>query len=1221
MQNNTQFTVNNNQILIRSVIEHAKRENIPLNALKTAEIYLNDVIVTPDDWESVEAKKGDNIVVYFSINATGLAVAGAIGSAISSFAATTIGGIIISTAVSVGVSYVVSSIMNFFTREQEQTRENQAGKMYTLTSSSNSQRPYEYLPIVIGSTRVVPDYAIAPYQQVIDNIQYINHLFVVSVGQVDVTDVRQDTTPIISSVGGDIEYYVYSGWSGQPFKWVNKAMATTSYNYKLDAVIFPHETPADTELINIVLNFPSGIYAQYTPLLMKPYINDLKVINLDTQEIVINASEGNRYELEQTTLAGYTYTLTLSKYNTATNTTSALPKGRYRVEIGALRYELWYITTGVYIGDYKLINGEITYYIAGLSGNTKIYGDSYVVEVQAQQDKPPITYTGQIYTLIEMRAKASERLNGALNTINCLATLQGRNEDYSLVTTSNIAKLARRLLTDKNIIQTAGDVPLNAESFAAFEQHCEKYGFSANGVETGGRTLGVVLSEMLEVAQAYISMRNGEYVITYDNPDGDTVDVITSRNSANMSIKQSKQIKAVDGLRVMFYNKNKDYAQDEILVHEDGVTPANIEKLDALWVDNYELAYKIGMLTLARVRLRSKIIAFSTDWRAIDYVPGDKILVQHPSFFLGVGTQGKVVGYQYNDNNYVEAVILDQFYNTELGKLYSLKDGTKYSVTFWDIRPYANEETQVLYFQVPILEAQAPRLDAMVTLGESGKAGIEVLIKEITRNADFTADISCIPSAKGYYDVIDGDIPPYESALTFPSYYDRGKPNKAELINYVADETTMTIDSRGELVGNAVLSMRLQDKTGVYFSYYRVMYYERGTLGFPVRFPKIINEYDKYTITLPELVDKKEYGATVWVVSTSGVWSEPASFTIYNEGATNPPPPPDELYLNGNLLEIKNNTPPIDLRGYEVKIATNLIDSYDQSALITNPINLDGIVDLTPYINITKRVYVKAVDAIGLKSEEIFININLGEDVTRNLYDTISEVSKGWSGSIVDGNINAGNQLISNLPIQTLYNGVDVETIYNGIDIKTIYSNMPLAVSYTYEIDINELYHGSFMRVSADIVQGEIKNVYYSRCVYVGDELVYSTPVLLTSYRITSDDVKIRITVNFDNQVALICNDISTLIDFDDKPLMIIEDVKVVGANFLVEVPQNYFKRIRNVSASIQYDEGFNDAYSVKVVSKGTIVNGYVTDGVRVTCYDANGAVVNGILDLSIQGF
>ncbi len=1238
MIKNYQFKADDNLILIRAVINYSKSQDIPLSTLKTAEIHLNGVIVAPCDWETIEINKGDVVDVYPRLDGAVIGIAGAIGSAISAFAATTIGGIIVSSAISIGVSYIVSSIMSYFTKDDEQTNVT-AGKYYTLDGGNNQLRPYEHLPQVVGKYRTTPDYAITPFQSIENNVQYLTHLFVVSAGEVDVLDVRTDTTPISSVIDGDYEYYVYSGWKGEPFKWIGNSIISNQMNYKLnEGADFIYETTDETNEISIVFSFPSGLFVGISYLYPILQLNNLKVINTLTNESVIDINTtydntgveaivtrlgGVEYDIPQSYGAGYRHVLTLNKYNNGGDKDGQdIPSGRYRVVINqavitirstrqASRniYDVQLAKNGVYN---KIIDGIF------MVENYTAYADIYIIEVQARQDYEPITYTGQSLTLLELRAKASDRLSGALDTVNCLAQLKGIDSNGNYTTSSNIACLARRLLTDKNIILTAGDVPLNAESFLAFEQHCDRYGFTANGVETGGRTLGKVLGEMLEVAEGYISQSNGEYIVVYDNPDSDIVDVITPRNSSNMSMVQSKPIKAVDGLQILFQNKDKDYQQDQILVHDKDITPTNVEKKDELWATDYELAYKRGMLTLAKVMLRSKVISFSTDWRAIDYKLGQKLLVQHPSFFLGVGVQGQVCGYQYDSNGYVEAVILDQFYNIEVGKKYTLKDGTKYSQRFWDITARVNEETNILYFTVPILEAQAPEQFKMLSLGETERQGLEVLVKSITRNTDFTADVECIPSATGYYSVIDGDIPPYESALTFPSAFDRGKLNKPQLLNYVADETTATLDKFGNIVLNAVLSMNIQDKYGVFFDKYKVYYTESGSSE-----SIQLETREKYAITLPALKQDAYYNVTIQAISTTGASSEILTSQIHVTGLLNPPAPVDELYLNGTNLEIKVNAKPIDFAGYEVKISTNYTDSYEQSILITNPLNLDGIVSLSSYVNTAKRVMVKVVDIVGLKSQMIAINVSLGDVVQRNLYETQSELANGWNGTISNGYIE-NDKLYSSLPIKTLWNGTDVQSLWNGTDVETIYSSKPLAVTYMYDITITPLLHGAYLRVSADVTSGSIRDVFYSRCVDVDGVKTYSTPVLLTDYRISEQDTDIRIFIYFENIENLVCNDITTMFDVEDKPNMIIQDVEVVGDNFLVSVPENYYKKIKNVNMSLQYDSSkpsFNNAYTAKVISKGTIVNGYVSDGITIACYDINGNTANGIVDILIQGY
>ncbi|MEY2632171.1 MAG: hypothetical protein RIR00_825, partial [Pseudomonadota bacterium] len=72
----------------------------------------------------------------------------------------------------------------------------QASPTYSLSGGSNSLRLYEPLPLVLGSTRVFPDYLSKPFTEYHGEDQYLYQIFCFGVGDYVLSDFRIGETPI-----------------------------------------------------------------------------------------------------------------------------------------------------------------------------------------------------------------------------------------------------------------------------------------------------------------------------------------------------------------------------------------------------------------------------------------------------------------------------------------------------------------------------------------------------------------------------------------------------------------------------------------------------------------------------------------------------------------------------------------------------------------------------------------------------------------------------------------------------------------------------------------------------------------------------------------------------------------------------------------------------------------------------------------------------------------
>ena len=69
---------------------------------------------------------------------------------------------------------------------------------YSLSGGSNSMRPYEPLPVVLGTHRIFPDYGAKPYTEYEGDDQYLYQVFNFGIGDLELSDLRIGETAISS---------------------------------------------------------------------------------------------------------------------------------------------------------------------------------------------------------------------------------------------------------------------------------------------------------------------------------------------------------------------------------------------------------------------------------------------------------------------------------------------------------------------------------------------------------------------------------------------------------------------------------------------------------------------------------------------------------------------------------------------------------------------------------------------------------------------------------------------------------------------------------------------------------------------------------------------------------------------------------------------------------------------------------------------------------------
>lgn len=268
-------------VLFYAVVGELDRAGISRRILKYSDIYVNGQLIHWSVWKETEIYNGDAIAVVtivrggggdsknpfavlFQVAAMvvgvwltgGFGTAGLLGS--GWFAAGSMSAQLLGAAFMLGASLLIGSL---FPNQLSlgTTHEYKDDKVFAIQNTQNQARRYEAFPLVVGKMRMAPDFAAMPYTVLSGNDMYARYLYIVSAGDVQVSDARIGDTPISNYAGADVR--VHKAWRGEQLTWFDLRIQEVSENVGLTQArgYVTRTTPLNTRKVVIMVVFPRGL--------------------------------------------------------------------------------------------------------------------------------------------------------------------------------------------------------------------------------------------------------------------------------------------------------------------------------------------------------------------------------------------------------------------------------------------------------------------------------------------------------------------------------------------------------------------------------------------------------------------------------------------------------------------------------------------------------------------------------------------------------------------------------------------------------------------------------------------------------------------------------------------------------------------------------------------------------------------------------------------------
>lgn len=682
------------------------------------------------------------------------------------------------------------------------------GRWNQLTGSSNQATPYGPIPLVLGECKVFPPHAAMPYSEVLGDTSYQRLMF--DLGHdyggpddptvyMQVTDLKIGESDIASF--DDVEYEI----TKTPTLYTSDVaeVAVSAAMNDSDSVV--RTTSPGVSEISVDVVFQQGLFG------------------LD--------DKGN-----QTSVTAY---LTVEYSPAGANTWTAVPTASARItgmvasggSVSSAQVNsgsrkpfavgvAWPVTPGQY--DVRVTRGYTNW---GSSNSSSRIGDATWTVLRSIKPTNP-SNTGTVKLC--MRIKASEQLNGTLQTLSCVVhqkipVYDAGTETWSAPTINyNPAWVTAWLLRSCPALSVhVPDTRIDLASLSAFADFCTANEFETRGVADARTTVRALLDEVLSCSLGALSMRDGRYGVVFD--DGSTLPtmVFTPLDSRGFSVSRMFS-RLPHALKVRFRNPMAYWEIDEVLVLDDGYSyrgvdargvastdpePTEFETLELRMACDAFTAWRAGRFHLAQAKFRPNRYRWETDIANMGCVRGDCVHVAHDVTEWGTGW-GRVVSLTVGAlNGDAATLVLDERIVTDPAKSYSvrLRRDDMSSVVVAAV-PHAPETATFYLASLP----SGVQPGDVAVLGETGSETVKLLVTGIQPAADLAATITAVE--------YDDRVAPYWadppetiiSEVSGTAY--RDPPNPPNITVIVSDQRTAARDDAGVTTPEATI--RVEQSSG-----------------------------------------------------------------------------------------------------------------------------------------------------------------------------------------------------------------------------------------------------------------------------------------------------------------------------------------------------------------------------------------------------------------------
>jgi predicted phage tail protein len=730
---------------------------------------------------------------------------------------------------------------------------------YAVTGVRNRANPFGVVPKVYGRRRVYPILAANTYTESQGDEQYFRALFCFGYGPLQIEDIRIGETSIDDFIG--VEYETRQGFDNDsPLTLFTKSVAEDSLNITLTQAgsWVTRTSRANCDELSVDVSLPRGL---------------TKFEN-----------SGGRSERSVSLSVEYASTGTSSwvsvgNIDLTDNTTSAVT--------GSLR---WTVTNGQYDVRIKRNTDD--------SSSDTIMDKTYWSSLRSITSDYPINMPG--LSLLAIRIKATEQLNGAIDTLNAVCTSMlpiWSGTSWSAPTTTRnpawvwcdvLRGSANSVPTDDEDIDLAGVLDWASVCEATSPQG-EGPMWQYDAVHDKATTVDQMLRDVAAAGRARYIRRDGKESILRDVAQVTAFQHFTPRNS--WGFKSTKSFtNHPHALKCRFINPDQGWQEDELIVYADGynsdgsggLTAASLfEQLDMMHVTNHRQAWREGRYHMYAARLRPALYELTTDVENFACQPGDLVYVAYDVPQWGQW-QSRIQSLTSNGSGETLTITLDSTVTMEAGKNYVVRirrtDDNSSVLAAVDT---VVGESSTLTFTSPILVVSAPSVDDLVLFGEIGEESVRCIVKSVRRGDNLGATMVLVDEAPAVHTSYTGSIPTFVSNITQTAPVETQVPPATTISGVYEDEVLV----RGSIVARTYISTNTPVSATTPATGIQVQYRVQGGSSWSVVSNPVLNQ----DTVIDDMVAGQTYDIRARSVAANGQVSAWATTTFTSQGVAAPP--------------------------------------------------------------------------------------------------------------------------------------------------------------------------------------------------------------------------------------------------------------------------------------------------------------------------------------------
>jgi hypothetical protein len=223
--------------------------------------FLGGDYIEPQLWAKIRPKSGSSVylrmipqdpVSMISILAT-VAAPTITAAVFPTLVAGSLAASIAGAAIAMGITYAAAALIG-----PRQSQNRAESPTYAISAARNGISPFQTVPVVLGTHRMVPPYGAAPYTEVVGNDQFLRFVLIWGYGPVSVSEIKIGNTPIEDYTDVETEHD-FAG-SASTLGLYPGDVSQEDLSIRTTTTFVSRTTALDTTEIGITITFPAGLF-------------------------------------------------------------------------------------------------------------------------------------------------------------------------------------------------------------------------------------------------------------------------------------------------------------------------------------------------------------------------------------------------------------------------------------------------------------------------------------------------------------------------------------------------------------------------------------------------------------------------------------------------------------------------------------------------------------------------------------------------------------------------------------------------------------------------------------------------------------------------------------------------------------------------------------------------------------------------------------------------